>query len=220
MKRVVLACLGLFGLVASANAADLPRRYDPVPQRAPAFMPVYNWTGLYLGINGGYGFGRGRWDSTGRHDVDGGIFGGTVGYNWQAGQFVYGLEGDLGWTNIGGSTTAFCPPGCSTDNTWLATVRGRAGWSFDRFLPYVTGGLAVGDIRARQSGFPGATDTNFGWTLGGGLEFVIAGNWTAKAEYLYVDLGNFVCGLNCNGVAGDRVSFHTHIARGGVNFRF
>ena len=226
MKRVVFACLGLtclglLGLGASAGAADLPRRYDPVPQqRAPAFMPVYNWTGLYIGINGGYGFGDGRWDSTGRHDVSGGLVGGTIGYNWQSAQWVFGLEGDIDWTNIKGSTNAFCAPGCQTSNTWLATARARVGWSFDRFLPYITGGVAFGDIRARQPGFTGGSSTNAGWTVGAGLEFVIAGNWTAKAEYLYVDLGNFNCGLNCNFVAADRVSFETHIIRGGVNFRF
>ena len=100
-------------------------------------------------------------------------------------------------------------------------MRGRVGYAFDRFLPYITGGLAVGDIQASQPGFAGGDDTNAGWTVGGGLEFVIAGNWTAKAEYLYVDLGEFNCGLTCgNGFNPDNVTFSTHIVRGGVNFRF
>ena len=211
--------LGVLGLAATANAADLPRRYDPVPQRA--FVPVYNWTGFYIGINGGGAWGDSNWDSVGTFDVSGGMIGGTVGYNWQFSQWVFGLEGDIDWTNINGSSTAACAAGCKTSNSWLATVRGRVGYAFDRFLPYVTGGLAVGNIRASQPGFIGGDDTNAGWTVGGGLEFVIAGNWTAKAEYLYVDLGKFNCGLACgNGINPDNVSFSTHMVRGGVNFRF
>jgi outer membrane immunogenic protein len=219
MKSVVFACLGMLGLAATANAADLPRRYDPVPQRT--FVPVYNWTGFYIGINGGGGWGDSKWDSVGSFDVSGGMIGGTVGYNWQAAQWVFGLEGDLDWAHINGSSTAACVAGCKTSNNWLATVRGRVGYSFDRFLPYITGGLAVGNIKASQPGFTGGDDTNAGWTVGGGLEFVIAGSWTAKAEYLYVDLGHFNCGLACgNGINPDNVSFSSHLVRGGVNFRF
>jgi len=219
MKSVVFACLGMLGLAATANAADLPRRYDPVPQRT--FVPVHNWTGFYIGINGGGGWGDSKWDSVGSFDVSGGMIGGTVGYNWQSAQWVFGLEGDLDWTNINGSSTAACVAGCKTSNNWLATVRGRVGYAFDRFLPYITGGLALGNIKASQPGFTGGDDTNAGWTVGGGLEFVIAGNWTAKAEYLYVDLGKFNCGLACgNGINPDNVSFSSHLVRGGVNFRF
>ena len=101
MKRVVFACLGMLGLAATANAADLPRRYDPVPQRA--FVPVYNWTGFYIGINGGGAWGDSKWDSVGTFDVSGGMIGGTVGYNWQIAQWVFGLEGDIDWTNINGT---------------------------------------------------------------------------------------------------------------------
>ena len=221
MFRVLLATAGLVALVATAGAADLPRRYDPVPQRgAPAFAPVYNWTGLYLGINGGGGWGQSTWTTTGDFDISGGLFGGTIGYNWQSSAWVFGLEGDLNWTNIRDTTTAGCALGCETKNTWLATVRGRVGYSFDRFMPYVTGGLAVGDIRARTPGFPGDEETRVGWTAGGGLEFAIAGNWTAKAEYLYVDLGEFNCNLNCGLVATNTVDFRTHIVRGGINVRF
>jgi outer membrane immunogenic protein len=220
MKRVVFACLGMLGLVATANAADLPRRYNPPPV-APVYAPVYNWTGFYIGINGGGAWGSTKWDSVGSFDVSGGMVGGTIGYNWQVQQFVFGLEGDADWTSISGSTTAACAFGCKTKNNWLATVRGRIGYSFDRFLPYVTGGLALGNIKPSQPGFAGGDDTNAGWTVGGGLEFVIAGNWTAKAEYLYVDLGKFNCGLGCgNGFNPDNVSFTAHVVRGGVNYRF
>lgn len=219
MKRVVLACLAILGLAATANAADLPRRYEPVPQRA--YIPVYNWTGFYIGLNGGGAWGTSKWDSIGSFDVSGGMIGGTAGYNWQVGQFVFGLEGDADWTNISGKTSSACAFGCKTSNSWLATVRGRVGYSFDRFLPYLTGGLAFGNIKPVQAGFAGGDDTNVGWTVGGGMEFVIAGNWTAKAEYLFVDLGKFNCGLGCgSGFNPDNVSFTSHVVRGGVNFRF
>jgi outer membrane immunogenic protein len=133
---------------------------------------------------------------------------------------VLGLEGDIDWTNIKGHTFAFCAPGCETSNSWLATVRGRVGYTFDRFMPYVTGGLAIGDIRAHTPGYVGQDDTNFGWTVGTGLEIGLFGTWTAKAEYLYVDLGDINCGFGCGLLASDHASFSTHILRGGLNFRF
>jgi outer membrane immunogenic protein len=220
MNRIVVACLGLLGLAATANAADLPRRpYGPPPQ--PVYVPVYNWSGLYIGINGGGAWGDAKWDSVGTYDVTGAMVGGTIGYNWQVTQWVFGLEGDIDWTNIEGKTNAACAFGCKTTNSWLATVRGRIGYSFDRFLPYITAGLALGDIKAHQPGFVGGDDTNVGWTAGAGFEFVIAGNWSAKAEYLYVDLGKFNCGIGCgNGINPDNVSLTSHVFRGGVNFRF
>ena len=225
MKRVLLASVGaltLAALVGPAAAADLPaRRYEPPAARAPAFAPVYNWTGFYIGVNGGGGWGRSRWDTADNFNTSGWLVGGTAGYNWQMGQTVFGVEGDVDWSNIKGTTTTFCTFGCNTNNTWLSTVRGRLGYAFDRFMPFITGGLAVGDIRASTPGFAGASTTNAGWTVGGGVEFALAGNWTAKAEYLYVDLGNLNCGFACGGgVANENVSFRTNIVRGGLNYRF
>ncbi len=222
MKRVLLSSVGMLTLAAlmgSAAAADLSRRYEPVVTKAPIMAQVYNWTGFYIGVNGGGGWGRSDWTQTGNFDLSGGLVGGTAGYNWQTGPLVFGLEGDLDWSNINGSTFVGCVPGCKTSNNWLGTVRGRVGYAFDRILPYVTGGLAVGDMQADVAGANVANSTNTGWTVGGGVEFAITNNWSAKAEYLYVDLGNFNCGIAC-GVASDNVSFRSHIARGGINFRF
>jgi outer membrane immunogenic protein len=184
--------------------------------------PAYNWSGFYLGINGGGGWGHSNWDtSSDRIGLSGGLAGGTAGYNWQIGSAVLGVEGDIDWANLKGTNAStLCPAGCSTSDTWLSTVRGRAGYAFGGVLPYVTGGLAVGDIRAATPGFAGASNTSAGWTAGAGIEFGLTGNWSAKAEYLYVDLGRFNCGTNCNGLPTDNVSMHDNVVRAGVNYRF
>jgi outer membrane immunogenic protein len=221
MKRLCLALIGLMALAGSAAAADLPRP-APVPyyKAPPAYMP-YNWTGFYIGINGGGAFGTSNWDSNGSRNISGGLVGGTIGYNYQWGQAVFGVEGDIDWADINGtSTNATCPLGCKTSDTWLSTVRGRLGYAADRFMPFVTGGAAFGDIRASTPGFASASSTNAGWTLGGGIEGAITQNWTAKVEYLYVDLGNFNCGLNCGVGVTNNVSFKTNILRAGINYKF
>src|SRR5947199_3542853 len=104
MRRVLLTTVALLAVAATAAmAADLPRA---MPAKAPAYVPVgYNWTGFYLGINGGYAWGRSRWNSfAGNADPAGGMVGGTVGYNWQAlgSPWVFGLEGDIDWANLKG----------------------------------------------------------------------------------------------------------------------
>jgi outer membrane immunogenic protein len=222
MKRIVLASLGLLAITTTAPpvmAADLAAR---PPVKAPSYVPpaYYNWSGFYVGINGGYGFGTSSWTGTDNFNINGGLVGGTAGYNWQVGQAVFGLEGDGDWSGIKGSTTTGCPAGCETRNDWLATFRGRLGYAADRFMPYVTGGLAVGDIKATTLGFPGIDTTRTGWTVGGGVEFAIAGPWTAKLEYLYVDLGSADCGFSCGGPAPDNVDLKTNIVRGGINYKF
>ena len=192
-------------------------------------MPAYNWTGFYVGINGGGGFGHSNWSnafgSTGLNTT-GGVVGGTIGYNWQTpNDIVFGLEGDMDWSNIRGSSTSATCGGvsCDTRNDWLGTARGRIGYAFDRFMPFVTGGAAFGDIKTSAAGFAGQTTTRAGWALGGGGEFAVAGPWTAKVEYLYVDLGSPSCAAgNCAPVAAGATStdFHTSLVRGGLNYRF
>ncbi|MGA3309417.1 MAG: outer membrane protein [Xanthobacteraceae bacterium] len=220
MKRVFLAGVALVALTGAAAAADLPPAPAPY-YKAPMYAPPsYNWSGFYLGVNGGGAFGSSTWDSTGSFNLTGGLVGGTIGYNYQIGHVVVGAEGDIDWSDIKGTTTTACAAGCTTSDSWLSTVRARLGYAADRFLPYVTGGAAFGDIRASTPGFAGSSTTNAGWTVGAGIEFAIAGNWTAKAEYLYVDLGNFNCGLGCGTTAVDHVSFSDNILRGGINYRF
>jgi outer membrane immunogenic protein len=224
MKRALiigLATLGLLAAQAPAAAADLPPRYGPpLVAAAPVYYSVYNWTGFYAGINGGGGWGRSQWDGLDRFDVSGGVIGGTIGYNWQINRVVIGAEGDIDWSGIRGTATALCPPGCTTRNYWLATVRGRLGYAFDRFLPYVTAGLAVGDISAGLPGLPGGTASNAGWTLGGGVEVGILTNVSLKAEYLFIDLSDFNCGFNCGLAANGNVTFYANVFRGGLNIHF
>jgi len=223
MMRLCLAFVALVALSGAAAAADLSQPPPPpVYAKAPAYvLPPYNWTGAYFGINGGGGFGTSAWDFGGSRNVSGGLAGAQAGYNYQFGQAVAGIEGDIDWSDINGSSTTACPPGCKTSNTWLSTVRGRLGYAADRFMPYVTGGVAFGDVRASAPGFGQFGQDRTGWTLGGGLEAALAVNWTARVEYLYVDLGNFNCGLNCGGFSTtDNVSFHANILRAGLNYRF
>ncbi len=220
MKRLLLASAGVLAMVSLANAADLPR---PMYTKAPPIAtPYYNWTGFYVGINGGGGWGSSSWDSVGGFDTSGAMVGGTIGYNWQTGPWVLGLEGDIDWANIKGSTAvATCLGGnCTTQNNWLGTARGRVGYSFDRWMPYLTGGAAFGDVQASNPGFTGMTSTQLGWTVGAGVEFAVVNNITAKVEYLHYDLGSFQCGLNCNLLGGDNVSFNANVVRGGLNLRF
>ena len=221
MRRVLFSTISLLALTATtAVAADLPPR--EMPAKAPVvFAPAFSWTGFYLGINGGYGWGDSDWDGLlSSTDISGGLIGATVGYNWQTGPLVFGLEGDIAWSDMRGNlTNAFCPFGCETRNTWLGTARARLGYAAGRFMPYVTGGAAFGEIEVNPVGFSGASDTSVGWTVGAGLEATIAGNWTAKVEYLYVDLGSVSCGALACGLPTN-VDVRTNVVRAGVNFRF
>jgi outer membrane immunogenic protein len=227
MKKFAAGCVAFGVLFAAqcAGAADLS--VAPLYTKAPPALaaPAYNWSGFYLGVNGGGGWGHSNWDTSAtRIGTSGGLAGGTAGYNYQFNNnVVLGLEGDVDWAHLNGTnTSAGCVAGCTTGDTWLSTVRGRLGYAFGGIMPYVTGGLAVGDIKASTPGFPGASTTNTGWTAGGGVEVALPGtsNWTAKAEYLHVDLGRFNCGVNCNGTPTDNVSSHNDIVRAGVNYRF
>ena len=141
----------------------------------------------------------------------GGLIGGTLGYNLQSGPLVWGIEGDLDWTRIRGSSAIN-----ETSNRWLSTVRGRLGYAMGAtgsVMPYITGGVAFGDIN-NAVGAASSRTSKTGYALGGGIEAALTGPWTAKVEYLYVDLGN---GPTVGAVTSD---FHTNIVRAGLNYRF
>ncbi|HVV78135.1 MAG TPA: outer membrane protein [Pseudolabrys sp.] len=212
MKSVLFASVAALALSAglvSANAADIQQRQ--MVTKAPAYVaPVYTWTGPYIGISGGYGWGNSDFSGgLGGVDPAGGLFGATLGYNWQMGTLVTGIEGDISWSGLRDSAA-----GLRTENNWLGTVRGRLGYNAGRWMPYITGGLAVGDIDSRIAGVGSSDKTKAGWTIGGGVEAQIAGPWSAKVEYLYVDLGDG------GSIAGSRPDFTTNIVRAGLNYRF
>ena len=232
MKRILIA--GALALAAGgqALAADLPP--GPPPPRAPATyvpvpVPVFTWTGIYIGVNGGYAFGDSSWTdpilgSTGNFDTSGFLAGGTLGGNYQWGQFVLGVEGDWDWSNLNGTTYSGCPGGCETKSDWLATARVRAGYAWDRFLFYGTGGGAFGDLQAAAGGFPFSSSTQIGWTAGGGVEYAFTPNLTAKVEYLYVDLGNQSCAVAIAPAGiislATTVTLTENVVRAGLNYKF
>jgi outer membrane immunogenic protein len=220
-SKLILAGIAAALLTAplGAQAADLPHP----AYKAPAYVAplAANWTGFYVGINGGYGFGKSDWDipavST---DPSGGLVGATLGYNWQTGMWVWGFEGDIDWADIKGDAT--CGAGtCTTKNDWLGTARLRVGYAgWNNWLPYLTGGAAFGDIKA-DSTVTGmsASKTQIGWTAGVGVEYAFRSNWSAKLEYLYADLGSFDCGVAC-GATTDNVDYKVNLVRAGINYRF
>jgi outer membrane immunogenic protein len=201
--------------VTSAQAADLPRP----AYKAPAYVvdPVFNWTGFYIGANAGYGFGRSNWDLFGVSPSPKGFVGGAqIGFNYQLGSFVFGLEADYDYSAMKGDAACGAFGTCTTKNSWLATGRGRIGYAFDRFLPYFTGGVAFGNVKA-ENAILAASSNRTGYAIGGGLEYAFTGAWSVRAEYLYVDLGKFDAGP---APFVNNVSFNANLVRAGVNYRF
>jgi outer membrane immunogenic protein len=224
--KLGLATLGLLATSFAANAADMPIKGGPYYKAPPrSVVSYYNWTGFYAGVNGGYSWGTSNWDlPVVSNKPKGWMAGGTVGYNWQSGAIVYGLEGDFDWADVSSSSTCAGAFTCTTKERWFATARGRIGYAFDRWLPYLTGGAAFGNVKASITspalGGLSGSDTMVGWTVGGGLEYAFLGNWTAKVEYLYADLGKFNCSGCVAGLVTDNVSFTQNIVRAGLNYKF
>jgi outer membrane immunogenic protein len=216
-----LAALTMLAAAVSAQAADIPR---PIYKGIRPVIAYYNWTGFYLGINGGYGWGTSTWDLLPATTIkpNGGLVGGTLGYNYQVGSWVLGIEGDIDWSGVKGDVSCVAAVTCTTENPWLGTIRGRVGYAFDRWLPYITGGGAYGNIKASASvpiagAALSASKSNFGWTVGAGLEYAFLGNWSAKIEYLYVDLGSVDDGVP---PVVNTVTFKENIVRAGLNYKF
>ena len=186
-----------------AAAADL---YGRGPAFAAAPFNGYNWNGAYVGVNLGYQWGR----TTNWPTSPSGLMGGAqLGYNWQSGSFVLGLETDLQASAADDTFAAY-----KFSNPYFGTVRGRAGYAMNNVLFYVTGGLAYGGGRVEFAGLS-ESQSHFGWTFGGGGEVGLTPNWSAKAEYLYVrleDRSYVLTGVN-NG-------FSSNVFRLGVNYRF
>jgi outer membrane immunogenic protein len=210
MKKILLASVALFGFAGAAAAADLPMRAAP-PAPIIAAAPIFTWTGFYVGVNAGYGWSNDDFDAVDFADEgdDGGFVGGAqVGYNYQIGSFVVGLEGDIQYADFG-REGAFDVDGDGDEDgvfetsDWFGTVRARAGVAFDRALIYATGGFAF-------------ADDSTGWTAGGGVEYAFTNNLSLKVEGLYVNLENDD-DFDFDGFDGET---DFGVIRAGLNFRF
>jgi outer membrane immunogenic protein len=206
MSRFVSRAVALIALcwTVSAQAGDLP--YGSRPFNVPPQPIAYSWAGLYLGGNLGYAWGSVENNLTKPSGLAGGV---QAGYNWQSGPLVFGAEGDI---QASAASDTFAPYKFS--NPWFGTVRGRAGYAFNNILFYGTGGLAFGELRGENI-FLSESHTTAGWTVGVGAEFGFAQNWSAKVEYLFVDLSseNFT-------ITGVPNSFRFGLLRAGINYHF
>jgi outer membrane immunogenic protein len=204
IKFIAAIALALAGLGASAQAADMYGRR--APWTAPHALNGHSWAGPYIGGNIGY-----QWGDISNHaaepsGINGGIQGG---YNWQFGQFVFGGEADI---QASGASDTFAA--WKFSNPWFGTLRGRAGFAMNNILIYGTGGLAFGNVRAEVLNLT-ETHSAAGWTLGAGMEIGITQNWSAKAEYLYVNLND-----NQFALTGLPNGYQFSVVRLGVNYKF
>jgi outer membrane immunogenic protein len=243
-QLLVTTAIGLVALPGTIKAADLITK-APL---TPAAAIQYRWTGFYIGahVGGAWGAGRGLdcefnpgdaspcQDGTPSLTPVGVMGGGQIGYNWQAGNWLFGFEADISAMDV--RDVAYFP---TTDPRyasaevgsrydWLGTVRGRAGYAFDRSLFYATGGWAYARVSQHYFNPEGVSEATAGvrtgWTVGGGYEYAFANNWSVKAEYLYVDLQNSNVDVvfSTDPLVFTRLKFPNdlHIARVGLNYRF
>lgn len=248
-RSLLLAAACAIVTVQAAAAADMPTK-------APAYKAVeplpYNWTGLYVGAHAGYGWGSNQSTATSatssfptgfvfdRANTSGGLGGGQIGFNYQAANWVFGIEGDYSWANINGSETSRSPliatsTLSNSKLTWLATATGRVGYAWNNWLPYVKGGAAwahneSNSTTSTAAGVVTATsvgsETRSGWTIGAGVEYGFWNNWSARVEYDYLDFGTAgVSRLFTSGaVAGTSPTrdneLHAHLVKAALNYRF
>ncbi len=214
MKKLLLAGVALVSLMTAASAADLAAR--PYT-KAPPLSPGYNWSGFYIGVMGG-----GAWDS----DNSGGFGGGTIGYNWQApgSQFVFGLEADAAAASLKDSQTAVFGGVTFTGEDKidaLGSVTGRVGVAVDAALFYAKGGYAWANNKASVSVL-GVTasdsQVHSGYTVGGGIEYMFAPNWSAKGEYMFTHLESQTYTLL--GIPFDSGTGEFHTIKAGINYHF
>jgi len=213
MRKTLIFTAAFLALAAGgAGAADLPVKGSETALRTAA----YNWSGLYIGAHfGGLG---GNFRNTpgiiGPTGTGGNAMGGLqIGYNWQSNQLVLGVEADVSWINVPASS-AFA----SFKEDWMSTFRLRAGQTMGNYLLYVTGGLALTDLKASVTGGGSATATQSGFTVGGGLEtFLWSPQWTGRIEYLYIDVPKHTFAIAGGPVIGGSSN---HAARVALNYRF
>lgn len=239
MRRIGFALLASVALIGGAAAADMPVK-APV-YKAPVIAPPYNWTGFYVGGHIG-----GAWSNVDISDPTGAVFaplgatigadgngflgGGQIGFNWQTGHWVFGVQGDMAWTGINTSVVdPFLPTMTLNYKTdWIAMLTGRVGYAWDNWLLYAKGGAAwvhskysaTGTSPFAPIGFSmSGADTRDGWVAGAGVEYGITPNWTAFIEYDYVGLGTRGITLSPPVIAAN-VNQNISIVKGGINFKF
>jgi outer membrane immunogenic protein len=187
-----------------ARAADLPAA-NYYTAREP--LSAYSWAGPYLGANIGYEWGEVSNNPTRPSGLAGGI---GAGYNWQFGQFVFGGETDI---QLSGADDTFAP--WQFSNPWFGTLRGRAGVAVGNVLLFGTAGFAYGSLTADTAGNLSETRTSLGWVAGGGVEVGFTPHWSAKAEWLYLDLSD-----RTFSVTGTTDGLSANLLRMGINYRF
>ncbi len=240
MKKYLLGTVALvaMGFVAPASAADLAAR--PYTKAPPMMVAVYDWTGFYIGANGGYGTSRKCLDfvngngvaaAEGCHDADGAVAGGQIGYRWQYGPMVYGIEGQGNYADLRGSNVSILAP-TVTNRTRVdafGLFTGQIGYSFGQALLYVKGGGAV--VGQRYDSFFTATgpggagsvtgrDTRFGATVGAGLEYAFTPNWSFGVEYNHVFLGTTTYSYPAPSLATERVRGDLDIVTARINYKW
>ncbi|MBX9760460.1 MAG: outer membrane beta-barrel protein [Beijerinckiaceae bacterium] len=285
MRRLLLGSAALTAMSVAAFAADLPAR-GPAVAPAPVYVaPIFTWTGFYVGLNAGVGFNSGNDRGVRAYSVNGqyqnevdnlndalasvnrdssnaGFTGGAqIGYNWQFGAMVLGLEADINYLDRNNGSRNYTIAGFDTlqygaydidvqgsrgGGNWFGTIRPRIGVAFDRTMIYATGGLAYAGSHngnasvtvyqentnnelARWEGR--RSGSNWGWTLGAGIEHAFSNNFSLKLEYLYVNLdrggNNDLVATGPNRLNVDNIVFrggrsddNFHVIRAGLNWRF
>lgn len=240
MKKVLLASACLFALAAPASAADLAAR--PYTKAPVAVASVYNWSGFYLGVNGGGASSRNCWDlnavagvaipvtSEGCHNATGGLVGGQVGYRWQATNWVFGLEAQGDWADLKGSNTsspaALAPLVNQTKIDAIGLFTGQVGYAWNNVLWYVKGGAAV--THNKYDGLlagvtlDSASETRWGGAVGTGIEFGFAPNWSVAIEYDHLFMGNRNVGFTVLGFNDrtDRIKQDVDMGTVRLNYTF
>lgn len=238
MRRVLTVAVAMSAWIAAGplSAADLDSTPAGSAKSPPYVAPLFDWTGFYVGAHGGAGWSRNTaTDPTGATfappgvDVglsgSGALGGGQVGYNHQLDALVFGIEGDLSFTDIRGSTTSPLGVNLSTRLNWVGTVTGRLGIAWDRTLIYAKAGAAFGETsftaRVPLVTFQG-DDTRTGWTVGAGAEYGLWDNWSVKAEYNYIDLGTRTVTATSSGGGSVLIDSKVteHMIKLGANYRF
>lgn len=203
-KTIALTGLALAATVGLAYAADIPGISRPYAAPAPA-SAAYSWMGPYIGVNLGYLWGEVSRSSS---EPSGGVLGLQAGYNWQSGPLVLGVE-----TDIQGSNADDMEGARKFSSSWFGSTRGRVGYAMNNVLAYGTGGLAYGDLELATAGLS-ESRMHFGWALGVGAEVGLVPNWTARVEYLYLDL------TNKKYFTGTSHGLDANVLRAGLNYRF